>query len=188
MAAVPNGKKVEAITEWIQDVDQDELAVNAAKVALRLAQFGHGYCPLELAYHPNTKEDITGNKFEDFDGEQEDLRKEQKVSIRMPMTLFEDILIAAKKLGNRPSDIIKMAVAGMYLDSGRALLTVEDSLLLFFSQTNHVQNLRAKDRKNSTTRLRQDRRDLEQWLARYEAEGDEKAAARCRERIAAIKA
>lgn len=191
MRALNNGEKVERIKAWVNRVNPQKLATNAAMATLKIAHDTGRYYPIKLTYGPEATKGITGNQMSNEGiaigaDEWHAFYKEEKTSIRLPRATHDLILHACDVLGNRPTDVIKMALAEMYLDNGKALGAIDEDNLS--NARMELPNLRSKERQNSTMVLRRRKEDLKFWIERYEAEGDEKMAEMKREELASIKA
>lgn len=181
MKQLPNGEKVKRIQDWIDTVDVNLLIKNALTVMMRYAESPKlwSYVPVKFQYSANAEYDSTGNLFEDSmvrDSFWNDAYSESSSPIRLPKTLYDQVIIAADKLATTPSDVIKLAIAGMYLDSGAAFVA-EDNVWT-------APNFRRLPRKNSTVRRREDRVSLQRQLS---SESDPVKIARLEQQIAEIK-
>lgn len=167
MRKLSNSEKVLKIKEWLEAVDVKLLTQRSTAAMLQLAEAGYGYQPIAFVYDSYDRGELSGNKlFVDIDLPSEERlnKKEIKTSIRMPRSLYDDILAVCEKMANRPSDVIRMSLADMYLDSGLKMKDRNDIDLycdLAFGTT-----LKPKERKNSTLRIREERKTLVRQLER----------------------
>ena len=179
MKALTNKVKVERIQLWIDSVDIRVLVTNVCKFMLNQAKITGNYLPLKFAYTGYEPKDIVGNNFKPF--EEEDL-DEMDIStpIRLPVTLHDEVIEAADRLGCSPSDVVRMAIGGIYLDSGAGLLNAKT-----FRAERSFANYRDKGRQRSIVALKRERTYLQARLSKADLSEDDRRALETR--LAAIK-
>ena len=140
---------VERVTTWIEQVSPQDLAVNAAKANLKYTSKMRFYDPLKFRYTgglgaaikygrsavrdaedalagaADHTAEIREHRERHLDQAKKALRGVRK-SIRIPVDVLEKVQYAARILDTTPSDIIRIAVDELFLDSGKGLLELSD--------------------------------------------------------------
>jgi|TARA_R100000935_G_scaffold58859_1_gene98689 hypothetical protein len=176
MYSLSNAEKNELIKSWLDTVDTNILVENALLAMLQDHQAGSRkrYAPIKFVYDFHAPMFGSGNTaalHEDAYGE------DAKASIRMRPSLYDRVIHAAESLSTTPSDVIKLALAKMYLDNGAGLIQ-------HIKELHKVPDFHPLERKNSTSFLRKERNALKSRLGK---ETDPKMIAHLEEKIAAIK-
>lgn len=133
---------VERVASWIDAVSPRDLAVNAIKASFAHTQQTGHYNPVSFRYtggmgrivkstniaigsaqdavnHARISGDQNIKIYEDrLSSTKADARKALHRSIRIPVALWNKVEHAAMVLGTTPSDIIRIAVDELFLDSG----------------------------------------------------------------------
>lgn len=136
---------VERVAAWIEVVSPRDLAINAAKASFAYARQTGCYNPVSFRYtggmglivknmdvaiaaaqdavdRARGARDPNIAVYEDrLSSAKSDARKALRRSIRIPVALWDQVERAAEVLCTTPSDIIRIAVDELFLDSGAAI-------------------------------------------------------------------
>lgn len=179
MRALSNAEKVECIQNWIDSVNIRVLVMNVCKFMLSQAKLTGNYFPVKFAYTGHEVRGIVGNKFkflQDVDLDEFEI----STPLRLPIALHDEVIEVADRLGCFPSDVMRMAIGGIYLDSGAGLL---NSGVIKSHRT--IANYRAKPRRISVAELKREKEQLKLYLSGMDPNDDRRKSIEAR--IAAIK-
>lgn len=186
MKQLPNREKVARIQHWLSTVDLGELIENACAAMLADAKHQRGtgyvrYRPISFDWRWEASNYATGNCFAGYKP-LDDLADRVQSSIRLQVSLHDQVINAAKILGTHPASVIRMALSQMYLDNGRSL--AQAISITGYLMDAHLPDLRVEERENSVSALKRERRWLQENL---EATTDPERRASIQARIDAIK-